>query len=167
VWHPTPCFSSAHRPGMPMNPSARLFHCARCHCQVILCRRCDRGHVYCANGCARHARRDSLQRAGARYRVTRRGRLNNALRQRRFRARQQKVTHHRSVVVATPAVLAVTLTVPDSAAHNGRGHHVDAIRCHCCGGECHPFLRRDFLRSTVGLRDPPRSPALRWRRDNG
>ena len=71
-----------------MSLSARRFHCARCHCPVILCRACDRGHVYCTNGCAQQARKDSLQRAGARYRASRRGRLNNALRQRRFRARQ-------------------------------------------------------------------------------
>jgi hypothetical protein len=138
-----------------MAPRARLYHCARCHCQVILCRRCDRGHVYCAKGCAQRARRDSLRRAGARYRVTRRGRLNNALRQRRFRARQQKVTHQGSALVERPAVLLVTLTLPDSGAHNGFEHRVDVIYCHRCGGECSRFLRRDFLRSTTRVRYPP------------
>ena len=54
-----------------MEPSARLFHCVRCHAQVILCRACDRGHVYCRSGCAAAARRESLRRAGARYRGTR------------------------------------------------------------------------------------------------
>jgi len=47
----------------------------------MLCRRCDRGNVYCFDGCAPEARRDSLRRAGARYRATRRGRFNNAARQ--------------------------------------------------------------------------------------
>ena len=138
-----------------MNPSARLYHCARCHCQVILCRRCDRGHVYCAKGCAQRARQDALRRAGVRYRATRRGRLNNAERQRRFRARQQKVTHHGSALVETPAVLPVTLTLPDSGAGNGCDRSADMIHCHCCGGECSPFLRRDFLRSTARVRYPP------------
>ena len=164
MWHPTPCFSSAHRRGMPMNPSARLFHCVRCHCQVILCRRCDRGHVYCANGCAHHARRDSLRRAGARYRATRRGRFNNALRQRRFCARQRKVTHHGSLAGVAPAVLPMTQTLPDSSARNGRDRSANAIPCHRCGCECSPFLRRDFLRSTARVRYPPGSPAPRWRR---
>ena len=72
-----------------MNPSARLFNCARCHCQVIICRRCDRGQVYCAEGCADLARITSRRRAGKRYSTTRRGRHNNAERQRRFRVRQQ------------------------------------------------------------------------------
>ena len=138
-----------------MNPSARLFHCARCHCQVILCRRCDRGHVYCAKGCAYHARRDALRRAGSRYRSTRRGRLKNAARQRRFRARQQKVTHQGSALVETPAVLPVTLTLPDSGVRNDFDHSADAIYCYRCGGECSPFLRRDFLRSTARVRYPP------------
>jgi len=138
-----------------MGLSARLFHCARCHCQVVLCRRCDRGHVYCARGCAQRARQDSLRRAGARYRATRCGRLNNAARQRRFRARQQKVTHQGSALVETPAVLPVTLTLPDSGAHNRLDHSADVIYCHRCGGECHPFLRHDFLRSTARVRYPP------------
>ena len=83
-----------------MNPSARMFQCARCHCQVIVCRHCDRGNVYCANGCADLARSASLRRAAKRYRSTRRGRHSNADRQRRFRARQrEKVTHQGSRVV--------------------------------------------------------------------
>ena len=138
-----------------MDPSARLFHCARCHCQVILCRRCDRGHVYCTQGCARQARRDSLQRAGARYRATRRGRLNNALRQRRFRACQQKVTHHGSVRVVGPAVVSVTETPPDGPRPTGPVHRQGMLACHRCGRQTSPFLRRDYLRSTARERYPP------------
>lgn len=138
-----------------MEPSARLYHCARCHCQVMLCRLCDRGQVYCAKGCAQQARQDSLRRAGARYRATRRGRLNNALRQRRFRARQQKVTHHGSVPMAAPAVLPVTLTTPDATADLGVQSHTDTLYCHRCGRPCDPYLRRDFLRSPVRQVYPP------------
>jgi len=54
---------------MPMNPSARMFQCARCHCQVIVCRHCDRGNVYCANGCADLARSASLRRAAFGWRI--------------------------------------------------------------------------------------------------
>ena len=92
-----------------MEPSARLFQCARCYAQVILCRACDRGQVYCGNGCASAARWASLGRAGARYRGTRRGRHNNAERQRRFRARHQKRVHSGCV----PVAVAVVLTVPE------------------------------------------------------
>ena len=138
-----------------MEPSARLFHCARCHAQVILCRACDRGHVYCRSGCAAAARRESLRRAGARYRGTRRGRHNNAERQRRFRARQPKVTHQGSASVATAAVLAVTEPPPGSLSSAGPEPGRGTCFCHRCARPISPFLRRDFLRSTARRRYPP------------
>lgn len=138
-----------------MDPSARLYHCARCHRQVILCRRCDRGQVYCATDCARQARRDSLRRAGARYRATWSGRLNNALRQSRFRARQQKVTHQGSVLVATAAVLVASRLLSDPVRSLSLAGPAETLHCHRCGGICSPLLRRDFLRSRLRTVYPP------------
>jgi hypothetical protein len=138
-----------------MSPSARLFHCARCHCQVILCRACDRGNVYCGKGCAQAARRTSLRRAGVRYRRTRRGRLNNAARQRRYRARQQKVTHHRSTPRAAPAVLPDNTAYPGHPMFYTRPDDPTAIYCQHCGGEVDPFLRRDYLKTTAHRTHPP------------
>lgn len=155
MWHPIPCLSSSHRQGRPMDPSARLYHCARCHCQVILCRRCDRGHVYCAKGCAQQARRDSLRRAGSRYQATRRGRLNNALRQRRFRARRRKVTHQGSVDREAPAVLPMTRIAVDDAAVSEGQRAADALTCHRCSQICSAYLRRDFLHTRVRRTYPP------------
>jgi len=66
-----------------MENTARLYHCARCHRQVVICRQCDRGNIYCPDGCAEEARRTSLRAAGGRYQQTRRGRLKHAERQRR------------------------------------------------------------------------------------
>ena len=40
--------------------SARLFLCAGCRMQVVICSCCDRGQIYCAGDCARRARRHSL-----------------------------------------------------------------------------------------------------------
>lgn len=72
----------------------RVFVCERCAQQVRVCRRCDHGQRYCREGCAERARRDSLQRAGARYQASRRGRRCHAQRQSRYRQRQsEKVTH--------------------------------------------------------------------------
>jgi hypothetical protein len=34
--------------------------CQGCRAQVLICSRCDRGHVYCFEGCARSARLRSL-----------------------------------------------------------------------------------------------------------
>ena len=130
-----------------MNPSARMFHCARCHCQVIVCRHCDRGNVYCANGCADHARTDSLRRAAKRYRSTRPGRHSNADRQRRFRARQkQKVTHQGSPPVIRLALLLRALNARKSDQEDTRNRTGTVIYCHFCQRECSCFLRSDFLR---------------------
>ena len=149
--------SRSHRPFSPMKVSARLYQCARCHCQVIICRHCDRGNVYCPNGCADLARADSQRRAAKRYRLTRRGRFANAERQHRFRARQpQKVTHQGS---PSPADLALLLTLRGTG-EKRRTHDPfcdsAAMVCHVCHRECDPFLRRDFLRP------PERGQPGRW-----
>ena len=43
--------------------SCRMFLCARCRSQVFVCRRCDRGHIYCIGTCAQEARRDNQKEA--------------------------------------------------------------------------------------------------------
>ena len=74
-------------------PTYRLYNCAHCGTQVRICRCCDHGQIYCAGACSAIRRRESLRRAGARYQRTLRGALCHAGRQRRWRARQQDVTH--------------------------------------------------------------------------
>jgi hypothetical protein len=77
----------------------RLYSCARCAKQVRTCGDCDRGNRYCAEGCARERRRESLRRACCRYQQSYRGALKHAARQRAWRACcAQKVTHHGSLV---------------------------------------------------------------------
>jgi hypothetical protein len=151
VSHSRSCLSSTDGCAVAELPSARLYHWAGCHRQVMLCRRCDHGNVYCFDGCAPEARRDSLRRVGARYRSTRRGRFNNAVRQRRFRAKSSIVTHQGSRPTGTPAVLPVTEKRPDRPQTLVRSA-VDSLHCHHCGRPCDPFLRRDFLRSSARQR---------------
>jgi len=86
--------------------SHRLYNCARCAQQVQICRRCDRGNLYCAGGCARLRRRESLRRAGRHYQRSFRGARHHAARQRAWRARQaDKVTHQGSPALAVPATV--------------------------------------------------------------
>ena len=58
--------------------------CQHCGKQVWICRRCDQGkrRRYCSEACSRQARRDSIRRAGRRFRRTKAGRMGNARRQR-------------------------------------------------------------------------------------
>lgn len=130
-----------------MQPTGRLFMCARCRAQVFICRRCDRGNRYCTADCARAARRESLSAAGHRYQCSRRGRMAHAARARRYRARSKFVTHHsspapaandvlqRDLIDATAAV-AATMVVATPA----------TSRCHCCGCPLPALVRTGFVR---------------------
>ncbi|MDA1373081.1 MAG: hypothetical protein O2971_20355 [Proteobacteria bacterium] len=129
-----------------MQTSSRLYQCARCHAQVIICSRCDRGHRYCVDGCAQAARAESCKRAGKKYQSSRPGRFNNAARQQRFRARSnQKVTQQGSIKKRLRDLLATQLTRPEKTPMPWLSG--TPLRCHHCGEVCDPFLRHDFLQS--------------------
>jgi hypothetical protein len=137
---------------------ARLFLCLRCRVQVLICRHCDRGHVYCAAGCAREARRRSQREAGRRYQSSRRGRVKHAMRARRCRGRKNNVTHQGSrsaraddLLSEGPAV-AVTEPSPMDKSRRPRRH------CHRCGRRCPDLVRRDFLQRCRGPWNHRRGP---------
>jgi hypothetical protein len=165
---PTPC--RARMPGQysthcelrpragapePAETPARLFLCGRCHAQVLICSRCDRGQIYCAEGCARDARRHAQRAAGQRYQTSRRGRLTHASRARRYRARQKNVTHQGSRPQPPNDLVsvgsAVTASKSPSASSGGlprrsAGRGAETWHCHWCGCRCPQFVRHEFLR---------------------
>ena len=139
----------------PADVPVRLFLCARCHAQALVCSCCDRGQIYCAGGCAQEARHHAQRAAGQRYQTSHRGRLAHAARAGRWRARQKNVTHQGSPPppaddgVSVDAV--VTASKPPAAssrdgATRSRGHGPAFWRCHWCGWRCPPFVRIGFLR---------------------
>lgn len=130
-----------------MLANARLFNCARCHCQVVICRACDCGQRYCAQGCAALARRDSQQRAQRKYRRNYPGRCCNVLRQARYRVRQrEKVTHPGSVGVLATAVLRHEAVRSAVVAIEPRHNDADDLPvCHFCHCGCDRFLRYHFV----------------------
>jgi len=139
--------SSPHRPFLSMQTSSRLYHCCRCHAQVIVCRRCDRGQRYCTGSCSQEARVASLKRAGKKYQASRAGRFSNAKRQQRFRYRKkQKVTHHCSLQILCHDVLKNKPNWPDEPKMHRQIS--TTVCCHHCGSVCEPFLRSDFLHSS-------------------
>jgi hypothetical protein len=130
-----------------MQSSARLFNCARCRCQVVICSHCDRGNIYCGKRCSQAARRQSRREAGRRYQETRRGRFSHAERQRRYRRRRSaKVTHQGS------PPLPPNETLPAESEPSARRSDFliadpgEGIRCHLCGRVCSGFVRQWFLR---------------------
>ncbi len=140
-----------------MQSPSRLYFCCRCQVQVIICSRCDRGHRYCTGQCAGDARSASLKRASKKYQSTWAGRINSAIRQKRYRQRQQKiVTHQGSLFVASHDVLKAKSHRPEKAEkHDQNGRH---LFCHHCGALCEPFLRQDFLPASRWLRSVRREP---------
>lgn len=126
-----------------MENTARLYNCARCQCQVVICSDCDRGNIYCNKQCAEIARKASLRAAGRDYQRTRSGRLKHAARQYRYRARRKKVTHQGS---PTPA--ADDSLTPTTRSETQRSIGVvqdEGISCHFCTRPCSRFLRLDFI----------------------
>ena len=146
-------YSSAHGDAA----SARLFVCAGCRAQSLICSCCDRGQIYCAGDCAARARHRAQRAAGRRYQTSRRGRLAHADRTRRYRARCKNVTHHGSppsppddlLSSGSPAIAS------DASAFVGRARRPYS-RCDWCGRRCPDLVRQGFLRRRGGRRWVPR-----------
>lgn len=153
-----PCHGSCRR--ADEHDTGRFFLCEPCRTQVLICRCCDRGQIYCAGGCARVARAARRRDVARRYQTSRNGRFAHAARSRRYRARHKIVTHHGSLASdADVDVVAASLTTPNKASDTADtpsltepaipeglptvvlGHH-----CHWCGRYCSPFVRREPLR---------------------
>jgi len=63
-----------------MEPDHRLYLCARCRDQVVICSCCDRGQRYCSDACRAAVRGQQLREAGQRYQRSRRGQLRHVRR---------------------------------------------------------------------------------------
>ena len=74
-----------------MDRSARLFLCARCRDQVLLCSHCDRGQHYCGPACSSKSRNERRREAAERYQSSRRGRLKHAARSASWRRRRRSL----------------------------------------------------------------------------
>ena len=131
-----------------MDLPGRRYLCAGCRTAVLICSHCDRGHRYCTTTCAKEARRHALRAAGSRYQASLRGRHAHAQRQRRYRARQQKVTHQASPPEALPAQLASEPTAPANRT---------PWQCWHCRHALPEWVRLDFLRRRIRRNHPDRS----------
>ena len=142
--------------------TARFFLCACCRVQVLVCRQCDRGQRYCADGCALTTRQALQRDSAGRYQRSRTGRFKHALRSRRWRARQvalaKIVTHQGSHDRPSDAVLPATqtsalaiqpcTTTTSIAASAAILPH--AWRCHWCCAPCAALVRQGFIRHSHG-----------------
>ncbi len=153
-----------------MSEAGRLFVCARCRTQVVLCSRCDRGNVYCGPACSQIVRRTSMREAGRRYQSSRAGRFAHAARARRYRARRKNVTHQGSAAAGTDALLPAE-TTPPQAAHDATPEpeplhrdDADVPRCSQCGAERAQAVRQGWLRRRCRIASARAGP--RWSFDD-
>jgi hypothetical protein len=120
-----------------MERNARLFNCARCRRQVIICSHCDRGNQYCQLECATFSRVAACRLAGKRYQNSLRGRHQHAIRQHRYRSRKKIVTHQ-GYSKSPPNDLLRKMAK--------KKEKPKKLYCHFCQNKCDEYLRLDFLR---------------------
>jgi len=124
--------------------SCRVFLCGRCRSRVLVCRRCDRGQIYCVGTCAQEARRSRQREARRRYQATPRGRAMHAERNRRYRARRQCVTDH-GLTKRPDEGLSPGSDI--NATSNSSSRRAPAHwTCHRCRRPASPFLRLSAIR---------------------
>ena len=144
-------------PACAEEASCRMFLCGRCHSQVLVCRRCDRGQIYCAGTCAQQARRHHQREARRRYQATPRGRTMHADRNRRYRDRQRSVTDQGLLKEHEAGLL------PGVEAHGPMSQRSPSRcrpgnwRCHSCGQAASAFVRLSTLRPPRHRRKTSRS----------
>ena len=139
--------SHFHRFDHDKAASARLFLCAGCRDQALICSCCDRGQIYCAGDCGPLARRRSQRAAGERYQTSRRGRRAHADRARRYRARREKVTHHGSPAPSPDDCLPPgSRAIASGATTSDERLRRPASHCDWCGRRCPDLIRQGFSR---------------------
>lgn len=146
-------FSSSLPLEMQMCDSARLYNCARCQRQVIICNHCDRGNIYCSGGCSEQSRHKKQQEAAQRYQSSHKGRQRHAQRQCQYRQRLQqsrqwrkeKVTHQGSPEKTLCDSITTGLKTEIPRSVSPFIPKKEGMICHFCGVQCDGYLRWDFL----------------------
>jgi hypothetical protein len=156
--------------GQPLR--GRVFSCARCQVEVLVCIGCDRARRYCGSECSDQARRQAQHANGKRYQSSPAGSFAHARRSRRYRqrqrerlARQQPLPTPSSSSSPTPTPTPTPTPPANSDASVGSqeppaggvlaaeldvapatGCDERRRPCYWCARECHSVVRRDFPR---------------------
>ena len=147
--------------------TARRYHCARCRQPVLICSRCDRGNIYCFDGCAEAAYNERRRRNSQGYQRSAKGRLKNKERQRRSRlakalkelnAQANKQPDETSTPPpaqpdskeVNPPIITHrgSFDVPDGAPLMSVPQQPRVVTCNACQRVCSEAMRIDFLRTS-------------------
>ena len=125
-----------------MEPTPRLYSCALCRNQVVICSTCDRGNIYCSGKCSNYSRKKSQRESSSRYQQTPLGKLKHAARQLLYRLRQkEKVTHQGSLRSQGNALLK---PVKNKVAKTNYEQGDRLKHCCICQKEVNSFFRVNF-----------------------
>ena len=127
-----------------LQESFRMYMCARCQRLVLICRKCDRGNIYCSKLCSQEMRKESLRRSSRKYQASLKGQLQHAARQEQYRCKRriEKVTQQGPQVEQVHGSLVET-TEPGATRqplHENSNTSAGA-RCCFCGTFCGGFVR--------------------------
>lgn len=137
--------------------SCRMFLCARCRSQVLVCRQCDRGQTYCIGSCAQEARRDRQREARRRYQATPRGHALHAERSRRYRARSRCVTDQGPAEERKAGSLLALRAHAETGEQSVSSKFAGYRLCHRCGRSASAFVRLSALRPEYPRRNRAKS----------
>ena len=169
---PVPCKAPFRGRFLVSEHDCRVFNCARCQSEVVICRSCDRGNRYCSP-CAPAARAEKRRQAGALYQKTEAGRLNHKVRQEQYRNRlAEKVTHHGDLGTALGENSAVAILEGGQESRDEHGEEPPEEpepppqrRCDFCGRWCGCVVRWGPIARPGSLdRRGPRLPVYVQRR---
>ena len=144
----TPSSTTGFSLVVSLDRPARLFLCAGCRVQVVLCTPCDRGNRYCSRTCWRQTHDLARREAACRYQRSRGGSVRHAARSHRWRQRtalraaEGDGAAHKCVF--RKSVTGVFGIVTDDFG-NATGHFGDVTDWPFIG-----FLSRGLTGSTVG-----------------
>lgn len=127
-----------------MPTTGRIYNCARCHCQVVICQDCDRGNIYCNSHCASIARQQGLKEANIRYKKKPHAKRLHAAAQSRYRQRLvKKVMDQGSEDLGKNALLDSN---KKPAVNVKEERAPGTLCCHFCNKALERGLRNTFLR---------------------
>ena len=131
-----------------MENIARLFNCAQCQQQVLICTDCDRGNIYCGPICSEISRHCSLQESNKRYQNSRKGKLKHAARQKRYREHQKS---DEKIVTDQGCQSMIFNDSLFMAKETTKSIDIGKFCCDFCGKSCSTFVRIDFLCSQSSI----------------
>ena len=137
---------------MAVPETLRVFACARCKSQVLICSSCDRGNIYCSPECSKARRQKTFRDASKRYQASAQGARNHAKRQRHYRERSQKVTHQGSskqkITAKSSRLGGIKRFFASSLrARKSESTKAEVESCHFCGRTVGSFVRLGFIGS--------------------